>query len=395
MSAKLAVELFERQFGGSPDGVWAAPGRVNLIGEHTDYNAGLVLPIALPQCTYVAARPRSDSLVRLASQGWDGTAEIELGQIVPGNPSSWARYPAGVLWALQQAGYPVSGLEAAFVSEVPTGAGLSSSAAIEGAVAVAASDLFGLRLADDDAGRSTLADLCRQAENEIALAPTGGMDQAAALRSRAGFALYLDCRDNSVAHVPFDPAGHVVLVINTRVKHQLGDGQYGARRDDCAQVCALFGLPDLRDIDFPQLDDALAALPAHPSRLRRRVKHVVTEIERVRLAAQALSQGDLVELGQLWNKSHQSMRDDYEISSPELDTAVEATRKAGALGARMTGGGFGGSAIALIPEEAVSSAQAAVTLAFARAGYYQAPEFLTAIPSGGATKIDNRRDTEL
>jgi galactokinase len=384
---ETALALFSATFGGEPEGVWASPGRVNLIGEHTDYNAGLVLPIALPQRTYAAARRREDGLVRLVSDGMPGLEEVTLAAVAPGTPSSWARYPAGVLWALGQAGHAVGGLDVAFASDVPVGSGLSSSAAIEGAIATAASDLFGLGLLADDAGRNALALICQRAENEIALAPTGGMDQATSLRARAGFALGLDCRDQSVRHVPFAlaPAGLVLLVIDTRAEHVNADGQYGARRADCEQACRELGLATLRDLGPADLAAALERLSS--DRVRRRVRHVVTEIERVRQATAALGEADFTTLGRLFDESHASMRDDYEISCAELDTAQEAALAAGALGARMTGGGFGGSAIALIREADLEAVENAITAAYAEAGYARAPRFIVAQAAGPGGRV--------
>ncbi|MDR1212961.1 MAG: galactokinase [Propionibacteriaceae bacterium] len=377
-----AVRLFERVYGGQPAGLWQSPGRVNLIGEHTDYNDGLVLPIALPQRTYAAVRPRGDRLLRLVSDGQPGVTEIELDLIAPGRPDDWARYPAGVLWALNRAGHPVTGCDIAIASDVPIGAGLSSSAAIEGAVGAAVSDLSGLGLLADDEGRRQLAELCQLAENEIALAPTGGMDQAASLRSRAGHALNLDCADGSVRQVPFDltAAGLVLLVVDTGASHALGDGQYGSRRADCEQAATQLGLPSLRALAPRDLEHALGDL-SH-QRLRQRTRHVVTEIERVRQAVVALEKADFVALGHLFTASHASLRDDYEVSAPELDTVVETALAGGALGARMTGGGFGGSAIALVPTAAVADLRQAVDQAFVAAGYASRPAFIEAVASG-------------
>jgi galactokinase len=384
---QTAVTLFQDTYGAAPGGVWASPGRVNLIGEHTDYNAGLVLPIALPQRTYAAVAPRADRTLRLVSDGMGDAEAIGLDDIRPGNPTSWARYPAGVLWALAQTGHAVGGLDVAFASDVPVGSGLSSSAAIEGAIATAASDLFGLGFLADDAGRNRLALICQKAENEIALAPTGGMDQATSLRARPGHALGLDCRDQSITHVPFDldPAGLVLLVIDTRAEHGHTTGEYGARRADCDQACAELGIATLRDLDPVGLDAALARLSS--DRLRRRVRHVVTEIERVRLATAALGAGDFAALGRLFNESHTSMRDDYEISCAELDVAQETALAEGALGARMTGGGFGGSAIALIEAGATERVEAAITAAYAAAGFARAPGYIVAVAAGPGDRV--------
>ncbi|MDR0960472.1 MAG: galactokinase [Propionibacteriaceae bacterium] len=382
-----AAQNFTTYFGGKPEGVWGAPGRVNLIGEHTDYNAGLVLPIALPQRTYGAARKRDDGVLRLVSHGMGDPVEVKLEDIAPGAPSDWSRYPAGVVWALRRAGHTITGLDIAFASEVPVGSGLSSSAAIEGAIAAPASDLFGLGLLADDAARATLAGLCQEAENEIALAPTGGMDQAASLRCLEGYALGLDCQDGSVTQVPLRlaEADLVLLVINTRASHANADGQYGSRRADCEAACRELGVTALRAIDPGDLDDALRQLST--DQLRRRVRHIVTEIQRVRDAIVCLTSDDFAGLGRLFVASHLSMRDDYEISSPELDTAVATAMATGAIGARMTGGGFGGSAIALVPTASLDAVQMSITDTFADEGYPAAPEFIVASAAGGASRV--------
>ena len=381
-----ALAEFEAHFGGTPDGVWAAPGRVNLIGEHTDYNAGLVLPIALPQRTYAAVRRRDDDVVAGTSAGMHATLPLALSDIAPGHPADWARYPAGVLWALAEAGYAVGGVDVAFASDVPVGSGLSSSAAIEGAIGAAASDLFDLGLLADDAGRAALATICQRAENHIAGAPTGGMDQAAALRSRQGYALNLDCADASVRHVPFRVHEHglALLVIDTRAPHSNASNEYGARRADCEQACAELGLDALRELTVPDLATALPRL-SH-DRLRKRVRHIVTETERVRLAVQAMEADDFTELGRLFVDSHASMRNDYEISCPELDLAVMTALEAGALGARMTGGGFGGSAIALVFQSQLAATQQAITAAYATAGF-TAPAYIVAEAGGPAGRV--------
>jgi galactokinase len=361
-----ARRLFDDRFGGDPTGVWAAPGRVNLIGEHTDYNNGLVLPIALPQATYAAVRLREDGLLRLASAGIEDTAEVPVDEIAPGTPGTWARYPAGVLWAFRQAGHQPPGLDIAFASDVPIGAGLSSSAAIEASVAAALSDLLGLDLLGDDAGRSTLAAWCQRAENDIALAPTGGMD------------------------VPFDlkSSGQVLLVIDTRAEHALSDGQYAARRAEGEQACRELALPSLRALPISGLGIAEATLSTPV--LAKRVRHVVTEIDRVRRAKRALATDDLATLGSLFNASHDSLRDDFEVSCAELDLAQETALAHGALGARMTGGGFGGSAIAIVAESALPATRAAIGDAFAAAGFL-APAFLEAMPAGPARSVSIER----
>jgi len=385
--AARAAGLFAATFGGDPDGVWAAPGRVNLIGEHVDYNGGLCLPMALPHRTFAAVRRRDDDSVRLVSslapaEVWTGS----LADLAPGRVSGWAAYAGGPAWALREAGHDLGGFEAAVDSCVPLGAGLSSSAAIECAVALALDERFGLALAAaGDAGRAQLAALCVRAENEVAGAPTGGMDQAASLRATAGHALLLDTLDHSVAQVPFDLAAAdlELLVIDTRAAHALVDGQYAARRSACHDAAARLGVATLRQVN--DLDAALAALPDPVQ--RRRVRHVVTEIARVEQFTALVRAGRVREVGPLMDASHDSLRDDYEVSCAELDVAVEAAREAGALGARMTGGGFGGSAIALIDATAVDAVTADVTDAFVERGWRE-PGLLVAVagPAGGRVR---------
>jgi galactokinase len=385
VSARSAADLFTKTYGGRPAGVWSAPGRVNLIGEHTDYNAGLCLPIALPQRTYAACSPRDDGQLRIASAQSDGVVELDVDDVGPGHPEGWAAYVAGVPWALRKAGYAAGGLDIAVDGRVPLGAGLSSSAALECAVGAAWSDLGRLGLLDSPAGRAALAGVCVDAENTIAQAPTGGMDQSAALLSDDGHALLLDCRDDSFEKVPFDLAAHglALLVVDTRAEHSLVDGQYAERRRSCEQAAAELGVTTLREVPVEGLEGRLARLS--DELLRRRARHVVTEIARVTAAVEALRAEDFPALGELFAQSHASMRDDFEISCPELDVTVEAAVAAGAVGARMTGGGFGGSAIALVEQEAVESTTRAVEQAFRDHGF-AAPSCFAVTASGSADR---------
>ncbi|HET9654130.1 MAG TPA: galactokinase [Kineosporiaceae bacterium] len=394
-----AAEKVRRSFaavhGRTADGVWAAPGRVNLIGEHVDYNAGLCLPLALPQRTFAAVGIRDDGLVRVHSaqargRDWSG----RLDEAGPGRVPGWAGYAVGVAWALRQDGFDVPGFDLAVDGYVPLGSGLSSSAAVECAVAIALDELLGLGLGGSDEGRARLAAACVRAENEVAGAPTGGMDQATSLRARAGEALLLDCRDFAVRPVPFELAalGLELLVMDTRAHHTLVDGQYGSRRDECGRAAGLLGVDVLRDLSPDALADALDRLAAATGDdalaavLQRRTRHVVTEIARVSEAADLLRAGRAGELGPLLDASHTSLRDDYEVSCTELDCACEAALAAGALGARMTGGGFGGSAIALVAADTVPQVAAAVHEAAVRAGLH-VPAFLRARPAAGASRV--------
>ena len=359
-----------RAFGRAPDGVWAAPGRVNLSGEHTDYNAGFCLPVALPHRTTVAASLRTDDRVRITSRQATATFTGTVGEVGPG----WTAYPTGVLWALREAGIAVGGVDLHVDSTVPVGAGLSSSAALTCAVALA--------VVPDGARREDLVAACVRAENEAVGAPTGCMDQTVALLARAGTALLLDCRDSSTEHLPLGltSAGLELLVIDTRASHRLLDGQYAQRRADCGSAAAAIGVPTLRAATAEQVD------ALENPRLRARARHVVTEIARAQAFAALLRAGRLDETGELLDASHTSLRDDFVVSCAELDEAVVVARDAGALGARMTGGGFGGSAIALVPAGSASSVAAAVQQAFTGHGWRN-PGFLLAEPSAAGARL--------
>ena len=400
--AAHATDLFRDAFGYEPRGVWSAPGRVNIIGEHVDYNGGPCLPIALSHRACVALSPRQDRTIRLISpQTREAIDVLDLDVIGPkGTPgevtSHWTAYLAGVAWALEQAGYgPLPGFDAALWSCVPLGGGLSSSAALECATAVALDEVCALGLAGtieapNDEGRKVLVDAARAAENQVAGANTGGLDQTASLRCREGHALALDCRDMSTRQVPFDlsAVGLELLVIDTRAKHSLADGQYGSRRADCEESARILGVGQLVDVE--DLDEATAALGNE--RLAARTRHVVSEIARTRAFIELLDEGPLegtrlAVAGALLNDSHDSLRDDYEVSCEELDVAVEAARGAGAHGARMTGGGFGGSAIALVDADAVTGVAQAVAAAYAERGW-EPPHFIRSLPGAPAGRLD-------
>ncbi|MEX0427128.1 galactokinase [Nocardioides sp. DS6] len=358
--------------------VGRAPGRVNLIGEHTDYNGGLVLPVALPHATYAAAAARSDGTVRLASAQEPDPFTGHVDRLGPGRATGWAAYAGGVLWALREAGLDVPGLDLYVDGTVPLGAGLSSSAAIECAVAMAVVGLLGLDV--DDALRARLVDACIRAETEVAQAPTGGMDQSIALHARAGTALLIDFTAGTHETVDLALDDRTILVTDTRVSHRLTDGGYGSRRAECERAAAELGVTTLREATL----EAVEALTDDV--VRRRARHIVTEIARVRPTVAALGAADWSALGDLFAASHASMRDDFEISTPELDLAVATAVEAGADGARMTGGGFGGSIVAVVPTAAVRTVVGAIDAAFARAGH-AAPAHLLAEPSAGAALV--------
>jgi galactokinase len=385
--ADQASSWFAELHGRPPTGVFAAPGRVNLIGEHVDYNGGLCLPMALPHATYAAVGGREDDTVTVSSrQQSDDPFTGRVDDLGPGSVSGWAAYAAGVLWALREDGWQLPGMDVVVESRVPVGAGLSSSAAIECSVALGAVELAGVRTDDgiDDDVRSRLVRACMRAESEVAGAPTGGMDQTIALYGEAEAALLLDCRDWSTRQVHWDPAsaGLSLLVVDTRASHSLSDGGYESRRADCETAAARLGVDLLRDVVDQQ--DALASLT--DDRIRRRVRHVFTEIDRVVTAVDLLEADDFEGLGRTMTASHVSLRDDYEVSVPELDVVVDTALARGALGARMTGGGFGGSAIALLPTTAVQDVGRAIEAAYDERGW-PAPGFLTALPSAGARRL--------
>ncbi|KOU34374.1 galactokinase [Streptomyces sp. WM6373] len=374
-------EAFRRIYGGHPEGVWAAPGRVNLIGEHTDYNDGFALPIAIPQHTLVAARRRRDGRLRLHSaQGGGPVIDLHVAQLTPGAVTTWAAYPAGVVWALREAGHRLGGADLHIDSTVPAGAGLSSSAALECAVAFAYNDLYELNLS-----APALALICQRAENGFAGVPCGAMDQLASACCTAGAALHLDLRAGAHEQVPFAPEaqGMSLLVVDTRVKHDLGDGAYAALRTGCERAARLLGLEALRDLAPEDLSRAGKALPAH---LLPLVRHVVRENARVTDAVSQLRAGRPAALGPILTDGHASLRDDFRISCAESDLVVDTALAHGALGARMTGGGFGGSVIVLAEEGRAEGISAAVTTAFRAAGY-QVPHVFPITPAAGARRI--------
>jgi galactokinase len=371
---------FADRYGSAPAVVWSAPGRVNLIGEHTDYNDGFVLPFALPHRTAVAMSTAESPHWTVWSEANDEVVQFGRSELTPGGVTGWAAYVAGVLWALDEAGLAAPPARIAVASDVPLGAGLSSSAALECAVLAAALDLSG---GPDLLPRSRWPAVAQRAENAYVGVPCGIMDQSAATLCREGHALFLDCRSLASEQVPFGiaDAGLATLVIDTRAPHRLVTGEYAQRRATCEAAAHSLGVAALRDVE--DLDAALAALPDELS--RRRVRHVVTENDRVRRSVELLRAGRPEATGPLLDASHASLRDDYEVTVPELDLAAEAAVAAGALGARMTGGGFGGCVIALVRESEADTVAGAVADAFAARGFIP-PVAFVATPAAGVRR---------
>jgi galactokinase len=357
--------------------VWSAPGRVNLIGEHTDYNEGYVLPFALPQRTAVAVRPAEGPEWTVWSEATDDAVSFGPRDLTPGRIGGWASYVAGVVWALRSAGYGLDPAALTVASDVPLGAGLSSSAALECATLGA--------LAGDVVPLDEWPRIAQRAENAYVGMPCGIMDQSAATFCRNGHALFLDCRTLTCHHVPFDlhAAGLAILLIDTRAPHRLVTGEYASRRADCESAASILGAKALRDVSFHDLDAAQARVESDV--VRRRLRHVVTENQRVLDTVALLQAGRLRDIGPLLTASHASLRDDFEVTVPPLDTAVEAALSAGAYGARMTGGGFGGCVLALIDAGAGPDVARTVTASFDRAGFAPPATYCVA-PSGGVVR---------
>ena len=365
---KRAREAYVERFGGEPEVVASAPGRINLIGEHTDYNEGFVLPCAIDRRIAVAAGRGDDEILY--------SADFDEASPLRGEDDSWAKYPRGVLWALGEAGHDAGGFRAALAGDVPRASGLSSSAAIEAATALALDALFGLGL-----DKKTLARICQRAENEYVGVQSGIMDQYASLLGEAGSALLIDCRSLEAESVPLDleNAGLSLVVCDTRVERGLADTGYNDRRAACERAAEILGVEALRDAKEADLDRL-------SGEELRRARHIVKENARVLRAAESLQDKDFEVFGHLMYASHESMRDDYEISTPELDAFVETARENGAPGARLTGAGFGGCAIALMPSGNTGTLAEVCRLAFADLGFGE-PEFYEFVPAAGAEVV--------
>ncbi|GAA0417667.1 galactokinase [Actinoplanes capillaceus] len=376
---ETATAAFIEAYGDEPTGLWAAPGRVNLIGEHTDYNDGFVLPFALPQRTVAAVGPAPDGRWSVCSTL--APDPVTFGVTEPGEVTGWGAYVAGVVWALRDAGFEVPPVRIALASDVPLGSGLSSSAALESSVLTALIDLGGL-----DVPLERRPAIAQRAENVYVGAPTGILDQSASIRCRKDRALFLDCRTYRIEQIPFDlaAAGLAILVINSNAPHQHVDGEYGERRKSCEAAAAALGVPALRDVSTAGLDDALRRLDDDV--LRRRARHIITENQRVLDTVSLLRSGRVREIGPLLTASHASMRDDFEITVAQVDVAVQSALEAGAYGARMTGGGFGGCVLALIDADRAEATAAAVAGAYEERGF-TAPTSWVAVAGPGATAL--------
>ena len=368
-----AIEAYRHHFGDEPDVVTRAPGRINLIGEHTDYNDGLVLPCAIGRHVAVA--------MGRGSGGFFSTDFGELRSAAGTSDGSWADYPRGVIWALGRGGQRIPPVQASFAGDVPRGTGLSSSAAIEAAMALAVDQLGGLGLARPD-----LALICCRAENEFVGVRSGIMDQFASLLCDAGHAVLIDCRTLESRAVPLDltRAGLALLVCDTRAERRLAASGYNERRQACEDAARVLGLDSLRDA-------TLSDLSRLTGDAQRRARHVVTENQRVQEAVDALEREDFPAFGRLMYASHASLRDDYDVSTPALDAFVETAEAEGTLGARLTGAGFGGCAIALVDEAASGALEAATRHAFARRGLGE-PAFHRFYPDAGAEVLRQERD---
>ena len=374
----LLASKFQELFGTQPEIITSAPGRVNLIGEHVDFLDGFVLPFAISNITTVAIARTTSRKIRCASIQKKGTiSTIDCANIAPKSGEAWTRYPIGVIWSLGIE----SGLDILVDGQVPLGAGLSSSAALECAVATALNELFNLGLTLSELARAT-----QRAENVYVGMPCGIMDQSVSLMATEGNALLLDTRDLSIEQIPFDiaPLGLELLVIDTQVHHALVDGGYAERRASCEKAIADLGIASLREISIA---DFIARRDELDENTYLRAFHGITEMQRVLAAVALLKSGDFVGFGEIVTAAHLSLRDNYTVSCPELNLAVDTALKFGALGSRMIGGGFGGSAIALIKAEDSELIKGEIKGEFI-ASRFKSPRFFSALPSSGAQVIN-------
>lgn len=375
---------FKMNFGDEADVIAFAPGRVNVIGEHVDYNGGWVLPAAIDRFLVIAVKARADDKVNLTTALYDGRVEFTLKDLEPGQSRGWDRYVRGVLAGLKAAGKPVSGFDACFDSNIPIGGGLSSSAAFEAATGLAV-----LAMGGGQMDRFELAKLCQQAEHEYAGVPCGIMDQAAVLNCREGHLLFLDCENETFEQAPFKADGWRLMIINSGVAHELADGEYAKRRKACHDAAEILGVKSLRHVSMDGLGEALTR-ESLTEDMRKCVRHNVTENDRTHKAVAALAAGDIAEAGRQMNLSHASLRDDYRVSCAELDAITEIAQPLdGVAGCRMTGGGFGGSCIALVREEAADSVAEAITASF-KQRFGHSPKIFLTVPemSGQAIHLN-------
>jgi len=378
MTTERVATKFQQVFGRLPAGAVRAPGRVNLIGEHTDYNDGFVLPMAIEREAVAAYAGRDDGQLRVHSAQMDSTVAVSLEEEPAPRLGCWSNYPVGVAVELLRAGVNLGGADVMLDSTVPVGGGLSSSAALEVATALALMAAAGAPRAID--GRE-LALLCQRAENHFAGAPCGIMDQSIAVMGRAGRAMLLDCRTGQIRHVPFDDPGAVLLVADTQVKHDIGEGGYPLRRRQCHEAAEQLGVAALRDVSLERAEQAIAEGSLGPDHAKR-LRHVVGEIARTLEAVDALAAGDHGRFGRLMYASHASLRDDFEVSCGELDAIVAAADCDGVYGARMTGGGFGGCAIVLARTDAAEAAAETIAGAFESRFGRRCPIFATRAAAG-------------
>jgi galactokinase len=350
-----------------------APGRLNLIGEHTDYNNGFVMPVALDRAVYVAATPRPDRLVRVWSDAMGAAAEFSLDKLDQ-RRDDWAKYLQGVAWVLRDMGMPLQGLDAAIYADVPRGAGLSSSAALEVAWALALLEPTGRKLP-----QRALALACQRAENEYVGMRCGILDQFASVFGQEGAALLIDCQSLEVTPVPLPAKDFVLVVCDTNKPRQLVDSEYNQRREACEQAAEILGVASLREADKETVTAAREKLGEERF---RRAWHVVTENERVLEYAEALRSGNLSAAGQLLSASHKSLRDFYEVSCPELEAMWEATQRAGCFGSRLVGGGFGGAVMAMVPPGATARFVPEVASAYQAATKLKPNVFVVQVAAG-------------
>ncbi len=368
-------EAFQERIGRPPQVIARAPGRINLIGEHTDYNDGFVLPMSINRATFVALARRSDDSVRVISLDFEGDHTFRLGDWHGDHHPHWTRYPRGVMWLLADKGHALTGLDMVIGAELAIGAGVSSSASVEVAVLEALLALFGI-----EHSQTEKALMGVEVEHRFVGIPCGVMDQMASALGDAGHALLIDCRSLETTLVPL-PSEAAVVVMDTGKRRGLVDSEYGLRRRQCEEGARLLGVPALRDV---RVEDLPQALPGLPPVIQKRVRHVVTENARTLEAVEAFRAGDLAQAGRLFNESHASLRDDYEVSCFELDVMVElAQAQPGCYGARMSGGGFGGCAVALVQQAAVSSFIASVAPAYA-ARTALTPDLYPVLPAPGS-----------